>query len=116
MPSYVANHEVAAHEAALKNYAVVHASWTATQEQRAEQLLPPDAPPLAPPTPEPQPPPDPPTYESRKIAKAQTIKTVAGDALVVPPRIVLTSSSGAVFALSEDELALGYTEVVTQPK
>jgi hypothetical protein len=51
------------------------------------------------------------TYSSRIVEAPEELSTPAGIAIVLPGRIVLTGSDGASFALSEQELAYGYTEV-----
>jgi len=66
------------------------------------------------PQPEPQPPAPPPVYTSREVTEPETISTPTGEALVVPPRVVLTDSAGRLAAISEEELAAAYTAAATQ--
>lgn len=70
--------------------------------------------PVAPvPAPEPQPPAKPGVYASRELAEPELIATATGEALVVPPRVVLTGPDGTEAALSRDELEAGYTLAAT---
>lgn len=83
---------------------------------------PPQPAPLEPPPMQPQAYPPPPTspdpltvtvYDARDVTEAETLPTPTGDALIVPPRVVLTGN-GSSFALSTEELAAGYTSTAAR--
>lgn len=120
--SYYANGDLAAYERLLADYKQQHAVWQETvaaiidayqeaQNSGIDLDGDPRTPGLPDLPPEPQPPAPPTlTYEARELTEPEMISTVTGPALALPPRIVLTSNEGVVFALTELELDAGYTD------
>lgn len=127
MPDYYADNALAAYTDQQANYETVHQLW-ADQTAAAQAAYetghaawvadptlgtdpPIEQPEPQPPTaqPEPQPPSPPPSYSSREVEGAEEIETATGPVLVVGPRVVLAAPDGTEAALSDAELAAGYT-------
>jgi hypothetical protein len=109
----------AAYAAALAAWQPAHDAWAAIPEPRlddgGQELVEPVAPQPPAPLPEPQPPGPPAvTYTTRELAEPEQLATPAGPALVLPPRLVVTGTNGATFALEQAELDAGYTPT-TEP-
>lgn len=96
-----------AHQAAQAAYESAHQEWEDGGEIGEE--------PQPPTRVDPSPPPEPPstTYERRDVTEIEQIDTETGPALVVPPRVVVTSSDGRSYAMSDAEFAAGYVEAAT---
>jgi hypothetical protein len=107
------------------DWVVQHAAWEQQysawqQDQKLKSGELPPEPPFEPPAPQepvfaPYPeepkPPDPgifTIYESREITEPETLSTSAGDALILPGRIILTGSDGVSFSVSDQELEIFY--------
>jgi len=100
------------------SYEQQHAAWEQNPiDDVTGNPIPEPQPPELPPEPQPPTPSDEPqappalgVYDARDVDAPEVITTATGDALVVPPRVVMTDPNGNVFALSSDELAAGYTK------
>lgn len=87
------------------------AAWRQPIKDDDGKPIPKGPPPEPQPMPPPPSPPEPPrVFVSSEIPQPTVVQTLAGEALLFPPTVLMTAPDGSVFGVSPQDLAHGWTE------